>query len=95
MALVRKKNYKKTAVYAAILIIMIIVGGYFLINSLRNPANTNTSAESIPAGYLPIISDFNLDLFADRDYQNLEDFAGRKLPFNPDSIEKGKNNPFK
>ncbi|MFA5069869.1 MAG: hypothetical protein WC528_01170 [Patescibacteria group bacterium] len=95
MALVRKKNYKKMVVYAVILVIMIIVGVYFLINSTANPANTNTGVGSIPTGYLPIVSDYGQDLFTDRDYQDLEDFAGSKLPLDPDSIQKGRENPFK
>jgi len=93
MALVRKRNYKKIVIYSVILVIVIILGGYMVYNSMSE--NGGDGATNVITGHnRPIIDDYETDFLEKESYKNLVEFGREKLPLDLEKIETGRSNPF-
>ncbi|MDZ7798020.1 MAG: hypothetical protein U5L76_00195 [Patescibacteria group bacterium] len=93
MVLVRKRNYKKIAVYSVILVIVIILGGYMVYNSMSENGGSKVIDVSSEHNR-PIISDYEKDFLEKEDYKNLIEFGKNKLPLDLENIRTKRNNPF-
>jgi len=93
MVLVRKRNYKKIAVYSVILAIVIIFGAYYIYNSIgENGGGVTTNVSS--DHNRPIINDYETDFLEKEGYKNLVEFGESKLPLDLEEVEIGRSNPF-
>lgn len=93
MALVRKKNYKKIAVYSIFLIILIGGGAYYLYTSLSGDGSVTKTNTSL-SREKPIVRDYDREFIETGSYRNLVEFGAETLPLDLEAIEKGRANPF-
>jgi len=96
MALVQKKNRKKSIIYGVLVFVIIVGGGYLIYNNFiagKGGGTEGTGGQAISKD-LPTYSNFGEDLFQNGVYQNLKDFSGEKLPIYPANVPKGRDNPF-
>lgn len=95
MALVQKRNTKRTATLLTVMGVIIVGGIILYFTWIAPPSGTPTSQTDLTRSDLPIVTDFGEEIFNDPRYQALEPFGdlpvnigntGRINPFNPPSL---------
>ena len=90
MALVQKRNTKRTVTLLAVMGVIIVGGLILYFTWLAPPAGTPTTQTDLTQRDLPIVSDFGEQISNDPRYQSLEPFGD--LPVNIGQT--GRDNPF-